>query len=153
MRDSNDATTTPDYATFWGDDAKVAAVAVRPRGLITVPERFVRGPLLNIVQRKVGAGNRDAIKTFCEDALLAWYEKYRERRARAPPERLDELLALIPTPAPGESLTRIEINLDAKIKDEAFGRVLASRFRANGEGRSLAIREAILEALLAAKGT
>lgn len=151
MAETKNDDPTPDYAAFWGDDAKVAVVAVRPRALIAVPDRFLRGPLLNIVQRKLGAATREAVTTFCEDALVAWHEKYRERRARAPPDRLRELFALIPKPTGDEPLTRIEVNLDGRIKDESFGRVLGYRFKSSNEGRSLALREAILEALQAAR--
>jgi hypothetical protein len=142
----------PAYDAFWGQDAKVAHVRVAPRCMVTVPARFVRGPLLNIVQRKHGSATPDDVAAFCKDALLAWYEKYRERRTRASPERLAELRTLIPTPAETDEITRIEVNLEGTVKDDAFGRVLGLRFRANAEGRSLALREAILEALLVARG-
>jgi hypothetical protein len=140
------------YEEFWGEEARLVQVKVDPRCTISLPDRFLRGPLARIVTRKLGSDDAAAIQTFCHDAVLAWYERYRERKARATPERHAELLALVPTPQRGEPMGRIAINLEDAIKPEAFGRVLAVRFRATGQGRSMAMREAILEALLEARG-
>lgn len=154
---SEDKTTTTsantDYGSFWGKDAEPGQVKITPRGTITVPDRFLRGPLLNIIERKQGSAAPEAMRTFCEDALMDWYKKYKDRRAAAGPERRAEVRALVPTPAKGEAMSRIDVNLEGRIKEDAFGRVLDIRFKASPEGRSMAIREAILEALVAGRST
>ena len=141
-----------DYMAFWGDDTKLRQAKMAPRGSITIPDRFLRGPLQSIVERSRGAAGPDEVKAFCDDALMAWYDKYRDRRAGAGAERQEEIRALVPPPGEGELANRIDVNLEGRIKEEAFGRVLGIRFKTNAEGRSLAIREAILEALVAARG-
>lgn len=140
------------FEDFWGEDARLLQVKVDAKCMLAMPDRLLRGPLARIVARSKGKEGMDAVQAFCRDAGLAWYERYRERKGRATKERRDEILALVPTPHVGEPMGRVFVDLSKDIKAESFGRVLATRFRATPQGRSMALREAILEALLEARG-
>ena len=140
------------FEDFWGEDARLVQAKVEATCMLALPDRFLRGPLARIVARNKGKDSMEAVQAFCRDAGLAWYERYRERKGRATPERRDEILALVPTPHVGEPMGRVLVDLSKDIRAEPFGRVLATRFRASPQGRSMAMREAILEALLEARG-
>ncbi len=140
------------FEDFWGEDARLIQVKVDAKCMLALPDRFLRGPLARIAARKQGNDSLLAIQAFCREAGIAWYERYRERKGRATPERRDEILALVPTPHVGEPMGRVFVDLSKDIRAEAFGRVLATRFRPSPQGRSMAMREAILEALLEARG-
>ena len=144
-------TPRPSYDDFWGDDARPSPVKVEAQCTIALPDRFVRGPMDRACTRKASNDVAPTPQKFCQDALLAWYERYRERKARASRERRAEILELVPTPAQDEPMSRIHVDVKGAIKAEAFGRVLATRFRPTPQGRSMAMREAILEAMVEAR--
>lgn len=138
---------TESYEDFWGAAAKPMQPRVGTAAAITVPQGFYWGPFMRGVQASGQELNAEAGKAFARDALMEWYQAYRGRRALAGQDRRDELKRLIPTPAEGDRHARITASLEGLVRDEAFSRVVGLRFGATEHGKSLALREAILERL------
>jgi len=148
-----DDETIESYEDFWGAAAKPMQARVGTVAAITVPQGFYWGPFMRGVEASGEDLNAEAGKAFARDALLEWYQAYRGRRAEAGPDRRDELKRLVPTPAEGDRHARITVSLEGLVKDEAFSRVVGLRFGATEHGKSLALREAILERLLRVRGS
>ena len=139
------------YDAFWAEDAKPLTARVDARLCVVVPERFALGPLLRCIERSMGSFNKEHLQEFLATAVEAWMERYQDGTTPASPLREEEVRSLVPAPRDDEQATKVWIGMDERISPEAFGRVLATRFRANGVGRALAFREAILEALIVAR--
>lgn len=138
------------FEDVWGDAAQMTLPEVGLLFRINVQDRFYLGPFRRAVEAQGGSFTKQAIDSFCDQALGSYYERYKGRKTPMDAARREFVKTAVPAPGHGEHSNGLRASLVGKAREDTLARVLQARDRASREGKALVFREALLEAVQAA---